>query len=83
MVGALCGATGSAEAIPQEWLGHLRDWPRSVAFMRAVGKRMADQTQSRHALSSVGYPWPGVIPRNLLFFLIVVIHGLRRLLPPY
>jgi len=44
---------------------------------------MADQTQSRHALSSVGYPWPGVIPRNLLFFLIVVIHGLRRLLPPY
>jgi ADP-ribosylglycohydrolase len=83
MVGALCGATGGAEAIPQEWLGHLRDWPRSVAFMRALGKRMADQTQSGHALGPVGWCWLGVIPRNVLFLNIVLIHGFRRLLPPY
>lgn len=27
--------------------------------------------------------WPGVIPRNLLFFVLVLAHALRRLLPPY
>jgi hypothetical protein len=27
--------------------------------------------------------WPGVIPRNMLFLLIVLLHGFRRLLPPY
>jgi hypothetical protein len=27
--------------------------------------------------------WPGILPRNLFFLTVVVIHGFRRLLPPY
>ena len=27
--------------------------------------------------------WPGILPRNLLFFLIVLAHGFRRIFPPY
>jgi hypothetical protein len=31
----------------------------------------------------VRYFWPAVIPRNLILLLVVLLHGLRRLLPPY
>jgi hypothetical protein len=27
--------------------------------------------------------WPGILPRNALFTAVVLLHGLRRLLPPY
>jgi hypothetical protein len=27
--------------------------------------------------------WPGLVPRNLLFLAAVLVHGFRRLLPPY
>ena len=29
------------------------------------------------------YPWLAVLPRNLLFLLVVLFHGFRRLAPPY
>jgi len=31
----------------------------------------------------VRYFWPAVLPRNLLFLIVVLLHGLRRLAPPY
>jgi len=32
---------------------------------------------------AVGLFWPGVLVRNVVFLAIVLVHGLRRLLPPY
>jgi hypothetical protein len=29
------------------------------------------------------YLIPGIVPRNLLFLLIVLAHGVRRMFPPY
>ena len=83
IVGALCGATGGVESIPREWLEGLWEWPRSTAFMRRLAERLADQKRAGRALGEVHYFWPGVIPRNLLFLIIVILHGFRRLLPPY
>jgi hypothetical protein len=34
-------------------------------------------------VKSPPYFWPGLLPRNLLFLLVVLLHGFRRLLPPY
>ncbi|MBF5043251.1 ADP-ribosylglycohydrolase [Aggregicoccus sp. 17bor-14] len=86
IVGALAGATLGADAVPPEWLAAYRDWPRGVAWMRRLAARLA------RAFPSDGAPvatrpeplcWPALPLRNLAFTLVVLAHGLRRLLPPY
>ncbi len=83
ILGALCGASGGPGAIPREWVDDLIEWPRSVVFIRAVAQRLAEQTTSSHGLGGVRYFWPAVILRNLIFLVVVLLHGFRRLLPPY
>jgi ADP-ribosylglycohydrolase len=83
ILGALCGASGGVECIPKEWLDGLWEWPRSAEFMRNLANRLAKQKESTEPLGAVGYFWPGVIPRNILFLAVVLLHGFRRLLPPY
>lgn len=78
IVGALAGANLGPEAIPGDWLQGLRDWPRSVAWLRRLADAAADGSAG-----PVGLFWPGIPFRNLLFAAIVLSHGVRRLLPPY
>lgn len=79
--GALAGASAGVEAIPSEWRAGLGEWPRSTAFIERVARRLAEQKAATHPLGPVPYFWLGIIPRNLLFILVVLTHGLRRLLP--
>jgi ADP-ribosyl-[dinitrogen reductase] hydrolase len=83
IAGALAGATMGAAKIPEPWLQGIIDWPRSVRLLRTVADRLGDQLRSGHPLGEVSYPWPAVLPRNLLFLLVVLFHGFRRLAPPY
>jgi len=83
ILGALCGASSGPQGIPREWLEGLAEWPRSTGFIRAVARRLAEQKASERPLGEVRYFWPGVILRNLLFLVVVILHGFRRLLPPY
>jgi ADP-ribosylglycohydrolase len=84
IVGGLMGATLGWEAIPNEWLDRLADWPRSVAWMRRLGECLAESASCRReATDPLPLFWPGLLPRNLLFTATVLYHALRRLLPPY
>ncbi|MHC4252826.1 MAG: ADP-ribosylglycohydrolase family protein, partial [Planctomycetota bacterium] len=89
IVGGLSGATVGEEGIPQEWLQGLIEWPRSVGWMRRLAARLAAGFPHDGVLEEEGLPgplplfWPGIIPRNVLFTTVVLLHGLRRLLPPY
>jgi ADP-ribosylglycohydrolase len=86
IVGGIAGATVGAGGIPEEWLSGIWEWPRSVAWMRALALRLANQFStegSGAAQKTQPLFWPGLIPRNLMFLLIVLLHGFRRLLPPY
>ena len=83
ILGALCGTTTGAKAIPTEWISHIWEWPRSCRFMEHLAIRLADQKSSDARLGPVRYFWPGLIPRNLLFLAVVLAHGFRRLAPPY
>ena len=96
ILGGLAGTTCGAEAIPQEWLQRLIEWPYSVTWMRTVlstelGLRFG-VTGTSTAARQPGVPvaptprcinWLAVPGRNLVFLAIVLTHGLRRLLPPY
>jgi len=83
IAGALAGATVGAGGIPKTWLDGIVDWPRSVRLLLRVAERLAAQREEGRPLGSVPYPWVCVLPRNLLFLIVVLAHGLRRLGPPY
>ena len=81
ILGAIIGARVGKKGIPANWLNGLVEWPRTITWMERLGKRMARQHQS--PTGSVPYPVIGCLPRNAFFALVVILHGFRRLLPPY
>lgn len=83
IAGALAGAVVGEKGIPGDWLNGIHDWPRGIGVFRAVADRLADNGQPPEASSPVSYFWPGVLPRNLFFLVVVLLHGFRRLAPPY
>jgi len=83
ILGALIGATVRKQRIPQDWLDTIWEWPRSISVMERIAAKLAEQKCGRSALGPVGYFWPGLLPRNLLFLAVVLVHGFRRLLPPF
>jgi len=83
IAGALAGAVVGAKAIPGDWIDDITDWPFSVNHIRRTADRLANKAAGADASESLHYFWPGVPLRNLFFLLIVLLHGFRRLLPPY
>lgn len=78
ITGGICGAEVGENGIPVEWIEGLRDWPRSVVSLRRLAAALANK--------SVPLPcvfWPFSVLRNLVFLVIVLAHGFRRLFPPY
>lgn len=85
IAGALAGARHGRAALPAAWINRMIDWPLSVAWLDRVaaalhGMLSADPISPSKALPVAWWALPG---RNLAFLLIVLAHGLRRLLPPY
>jgi ADP-ribosylglycohydrolase len=86
LVGALAGASGGAHAFPKEWLDGLVIWPRTQAWTRRVADRLAAEfggDECERGKGPLPLFWPGLAIRNALFNATVVLHVLRRLLPPY
>jgi ADP-ribosylglycohydrolase len=83
IVGGIVGAAVGKEGIPAEWLAGLWEWPRSVAWLgrlaHALAVALADGRPARPPRLFV----PGLLLRNLLFFVVVLAHVVRRCLPPY
>lgn len=83
IAGALAGITTGEAGIPADWINGIVDWPRSIQLCRAVADRLCDLCGKGSCGGPVRYFWPGIIVRNPLFLLIVLVHGFRRLFPPY
>src|SRR5262249_52201630 len=81
VVGGIAGATVGGGGIPAEWIRGLCEWPRSVAWMRKLAGRLADRFSPGGGAAGRGalpLLWPGLIPRNLLFLVIVFLDAFRR-----
>jgi ADP-ribosylglycohydrolase len=83
ILGGIIGAGVGETGIPQQWLSRIVEWPGSITWMKklatAAGKAV-DGDQDAIA------PWffiPGIMLRNILFLLVVLAHGVRRMFPPY
>ncbi len=86
IAGAVAGASVGERGVPAEWIGGLLEWPRSVRWMRRLAERLARQFPGTGEGEKAGPEalfWPGLLPRNALFAMLVLAHVLRRGLPPY
>ena len=78
IAGALAGISTGSEGIPQAWCEGVTDWPHNLAYLR----------QLAHGLNDPAFPVatgfsPWLLMRGIVFTILVLAHGFRRLLPPY
>jgi ADP-ribosyl-[dinitrogen reductase] hydrolase len=83
IVGALVGTRGGVEGIPAHLRTQLLEWPRSDRWMLRLADRLAQSMQSPQPVQTIELPPLTILPRNVLFILVVMLHLLRRCLPPY
>ncbi|WP_145369340.1 ADP-ribosylglycohydrolase family protein [Maioricimonas rarisocia] len=82
ITGGIVGAAVGREGIPADWLNRLADWPLTVGWMERLCDD-AERSLAGESVSARSLPAWKVLPRNLLFFSVVLAHGFRRLLPPW
>ena len=82
IVGALAGAAVGVRGIPVSWMEDLVEWPRSARWMTRLAGRLAALEEGPSPGPEPLF-WPGIIPRNIVFLLVVLAHGFRRPFPPY
>jgi hypothetical protein len=83
VMGGIVGAAVGKEGIPREWLEKLAEWPRTVSWMEQLGGRLAEVMRAGQPEKPLPVSVAGLFARNVFFFLVVLVHVFRRLLPPY
>lgn len=78
IVGGIVGAGVGEAGIPSNWIDGIWEFPRNVYWMRSLGERLASSATKAPSINPIA-----VLFRNVLFLLIVLFHGFRRLAPPY
>jgi ADP-ribosylglycohydrolase len=83
ITGALVGARLGKAGIPSAWLSGIAEWPRSVSWIEGLADSLAAgqwrvSPQPAKPLAVWAIP-----ARNLVFFVVVLAHVARRMLPPY
>lgn len=83
ILGAIIGSAVGKDGIPEEWLKALIEWPRTVPWMESLGHHLEQSVTGSSRSNPIRLPALGVAVRNVIFTFIVLLHGFRRLLPPY
>lgn len=83
IAGAIAGANLGVEAIPNEWIEKLIEWPRTVTWMKQLASVLAENLDGNHVANPPSMRWLPTLPRNAAFAATVLGLGFRRLLPPY
>ncbi|MGZ5194696.1 MAG: ADP-ribosylglycohydrolase family protein [Ramlibacter sp.] len=83
ITGAIAGAGCGRQALPPEWLSRLAEWPRNVAWMDGLARALSESSIDRIDHGQPATPLAKLLLRNVFFLAVVLVHGFRRLLPPY
>lgn len=83
ILGGILGAHLGIEAIPADWRGDLWEWPNTPRSMETLARDLTKSLDEGQALVAPRLILPFQFARNLFFMGVVLVHGLRRLLPPY
>lgn len=83
ILGAIIGARIGNNKIPQKYKDDLLEFPRSVNWMIKLSERLSAVCLTENKMRSL-YAYPIItFVRNIFFMIIVIIHVIRRMLPPY
>jgi ADP-ribosylglycohydrolase len=83
ILGGIIGARVGKEGIPAEWTSGVMEWPRSIRWMEQLGGCLAQVIQDDREIEPPRAGPLFILLRNLFFLVVVLLHGLRRLAPPY
>ena len=83
IVGALVGAAVGPEGIRRDLRTRLWEWPRSADWFERLGRALASSHTADKKIASPAINILMLLARNLVFLIVVLAHGFRRLLPPY
>jgi ADP-ribosylglycohydrolase len=83
IVGGIVGSGVGKTGIPPEWIAGICEWPRTVDWMERLAECLHGTLQSGSAARAPRLPLAPVLLRNAFFLVIVLLHGMRRLGPPY
>jgi len=83
IAGAMAGSVTGEKGIPQDWINGICEWPRTLNVLKKISDALYYKAYGLKESSTIPYFWPGVIVRNIIFLIIILIHGFRRLFPPY
>lgn len=83
ILGGIIGARVGKEGIPKEWVSKLVEWPRSVRWMEKLAEQLSESLSNDGKAKIPMCFWIFIPIRNLFFIIVILMHGLRRLLPPY
>lgn len=82
ITGGIVGCRVGVDGIPVTLRSKFVDWPRSLKWLEQLGRNLAEPCgQSPSAVVRTGYL--ALLLRNVVFVPTVLLHGFRRLLPPY
>jgi len=83
ITGGIVGSRVGGVGIPADWIAGIAEWPYGVAGWKETARRLAATRATGCPQGEVRVFFPGLFLRNAAFLLVVLFHGLRRLLPPY
>lgn len=83
IIGGIVGANVGKAGIPEDWLNNLKDWPRDKKYLDLLVDELASVKWKKESGQTLWMDPIRLWLRNIFFFLWVLAHGFRRLLPPY
>ncbi|OGA05328.1 MAG: hypothetical protein A3H35_07725 [Betaproteobacteria bacterium RIFCSPLOWO2_02_FULL_62_17] len=83
ITGAIAGAGTGLDGLPPEWLRRLAEWPHTVPWMEQLAQSLAEIRSTYAWTEAAAEPALKLGARNLFFLAVVLLHGFRRMLPPY
>ncbi len=83
IVGGIVGSQVGKSGIAAYWLTQLWEFPRNIAWLEQVGYSLNQVCYHNQPLDLPKLSLLVIFLRNMVFMLIVLGHGLHRLLPPY
>ena len=75
--GAMAGAEVGESGIPPDWVAGIKEWPRTMDWIRRLAETLANPNGER--ANAPAFFWPGIPFRNALFLGVVLLHGFARL----
>ncbi|MBU1109256.1 MAG: ADP-ribosylglycohydrolase family protein [Candidatus Riflebacteria bacterium] len=83
IVGGIVGCGTGPQGIPREWLDNLCEWPGTVAWMERLGNELSMNAEDKSDSPTPELRFWQILPRNIFVLIVVLLHGFRRLFPPY